>query len=80
MTIYFFTTDPQTGILYAGCKEGKKRFISPVWKQGASAYVTTGKSITKDLEHHTFTRSQCDALSRFIATGSQNMEDWRGIK
>lgn len=80
MTIYFFTQDPETGILYAGCKANGKRFTAPIWKQGKKSYVTTGAAITKDLKRYTFTSSQEEALSRFIASSSQNMEDWRGIE
>ena len=80
MTIYFFTRDPETGIIYAGCKANGKRFTAPVWNQGKTSYVTTGAAITKDLKRHTFTSSQEEALSRFIASSSQNMEDWRGIE
>lgn len=80
MTIYFFTRDPETGIIYAGCKANGKRFTAPVWKQGETSYVTTGAAITKDLKRYTFTSSQEEALSRFIASSSQNMEDWSGIE
>ena len=80
MMIYFFTRDPQTGILYAGCKDGGKRFTAPVWKQGGTAYVTTGAAITKDLKRHDFTKSQVSALDRFIKSGSDNLEAWGGIE
>lgn len=80
MTIYFFTQNPETGILYAGCKANGKRFTAPIWKQGKKSYVTTGAAITKDLKRYTFTSSQEEALSRFIASNSQNMEDWSGIE
>lgn len=80
MKIYFFTRNPETGLIYAGCKANGKRFTAPVWKQGKTSYVTTGAAITKDLKRHTFTSNQEEALSRFIASSSQNMEDWRGIE
>ena len=67
-------------MIYAGCKANGKRFTAPVWKQGKTSYVTTGAAITKDLKRHTFTSNQEEALSRFIASSSQNMEDWRGIE
>ena len=80
MKIYFFTRNLETGLIYAGCKANGKRFTAPVWKQGKTSYVTTGAAITKDVKRHTFTSNQEEALSRFIASSSQNMEDWRGIE
>ncbi len=80
MTIYFFTRDPETGILYAGCKANGKRFTAPVWKQGETSYVTTGAAITKDLKRHDFTKAQVAALDRFIESGSDNLEAWEGIE
>lgn len=80
MTVHFFTIDPQAGILYAGCKDGWKRFTAPIWQQGGTAYVTTGAAITKDLKRHNFTKTQVAALDRFIESGSDNLEAWEGIE
>lgn len=80
MTIYFFTRDPETGIIYAGCKANGKRFTAPVWKQGLKFYVQTGAAITKDLEWHIFTPTQVVAFVQFVESGETNLEDFRGIE
>lgn len=79
MTIHFFTIDPQTGVLYAGCKAGGKRFTAAVWSQGGSSYVTSGARLTNDLERHSFSGSQERTLQSFLSSGAQNLEIWEGI-
>ena len=79
MTIYFFTRNPETGIVYAGCKAGVKRFTAPVWRQGLKFYVQTGAAITGDLERHIFTPTQVVAFVRFVESGADNLEEWGGI-
>ena len=80
MTIYFFTRDPETGIVYAGCKAGGKRFTAPIWRKGLKFYVHTGAAITKNLERHIFTPTQVVAFVRFAESGADNLEDWEGIE
>lgn len=80
MTIYFFTRNPETGIVYAGCKANGRRFTSPVWRQGLKFYVATGAAITKDLKRHILKPRQVVAFVRFVESGAGNMEDWRGIE
>ena len=80
MTIYFFTRNLETGIIYSGCKENGKRFTAPVLKQGLEFYVQTGAAITKDLERHIFTPTQAVAFVQFVESSAGNMEDWRGIE
>lgn len=80
MTLYFFTRDPETGIIYAGCKANGKRFTAPVWKQGLKFYVQTGAAITKDLKMHIFTPTQVVAFVQFVESGEINLEDWSGIE
>lgn len=80
MTIYFFTRDPETGIIYAGCKANGKRFTAPVWRKGLKFYVQTVTAITKNLERHIFTPSQVVAFARFVESGADNLEDWEGIE
>lgn len=79
MTIFFFTRDPETGLVYAGCKADGKRFISIVRKQGDEFYVVSGAEITKDRKRHNFTPEQAKALSKFISSGSMNFENWAGL-
>lgn len=79
MTIYFFTRNPETGIVYAGCKAGGKRFTAPVWRQGLKFYVQSGAAVTNDLTRHPFTQTQAAALTRFLESGAENLEDWEGI-
>lgn len=79
MIIFFFTKDPETGLVYAGCKADGKRFISVVWHQGEEFYVVSGAEITKDRKRHNFTPEQAQAFSKFITSGSMNFENWSGL-
>ena len=79
MTIFFFTKDPVTGLVYAGCKADGKRFISAVQRQGAEFYVVSGAEITKDWKRHDFTPVQAEAFFKFISSGSMNFENWAGL-
>ena len=79
MTVYFFTRNPETGVVYAGCKAGGKRFTAPVLRQGLKFYVQAGAAIAKDLERYIFTPTQVVAFARFVESGADNLEDWGGI-
>lgn len=79
MTIFFFTKDPETGLIYAGCKANGKRFTSLVWRQGKEFYVVSGAAITKDRERHNFTPAQSEAFSKFVESKETNFENWAGL-
>lgn len=76
MTIFFFTRDPETGLVYAGCKADGKRFISIVRKQGDEFYVVSGAEITKDRKRHNFTPQTGKSTFQVYLKRSYEFENW----
>lgn len=80
MTVYFFTKDPETSIVSAGCKANGKRFVSAVRRQEKEFYVVSGAEITKARQRHNFTPEQAKAFSDFSASGAYSFENMAGIE
>lgn len=79
MRIYFFTRDPEFGIIYAGFNVDGKRHTCYVWNNGGTHYVVTGSKNAGTLRQHVFSPGQEAVFTDFQKSELQNEEYWRGI-
>lgn len=79
MKIWFFQTDPKTGLTSAGYTVDGKRYVSLVWSQAGQLFVTTGARITGDLRQHDFTPAQTAAYKEYCEGSAWSVEYKEGI-
>lgn len=79
MKIWFFETDPETGLIKAGYVVNGKRNVSLVCRQGAELYVSTGSKRAGDLQRHTFSPAQVKAFRAFKSGTGWSVEFKEGV-
>ena len=79
MKIWYFSADPETGLVKAGYTVDGQRHNSLVCIQGGRLYVRTGAKFTGDLALHWFSEEQTAAYQQFIKGPSWAVEFRGGI-